>query len=197
MALAVIRVLASQRLVQVLPFQEGTTNLLTANQASVETDTTGFNVSSGTTISRDTTEYWHGAASLKVVTDGSIANQGVATSGAATTVSPNTKYSCSAWVKGSGSVLIRGRDDTGTFTDSSAITLTSAWQRLTVTHTTSATAANMWLSVLTSGTQAITFYADGLQIEQKAYATEFVLGGITRLDSPQVLASSRQLAVLR
>jgi hypothetical protein len=41
-------------------------NLLTVNQESVETNTTGFTASGGASISRVTTHAWHGAASLRV-----------------------------------------------------------------------------------------------------------------------------------
>ena len=45
---------------------EKTYNELTGNQQSVETDTTGFTLVGGATISRDTSRAWHGSASLKV-----------------------------------------------------------------------------------------------------------------------------------
>src|SRR5690606_9261968 len=49
--------------------EEETTNLLTENQSSVETDTSGFLTGSRVstaTLSRDTTVAWHGSASLRV-----------------------------------------------------------------------------------------------------------------------------------
>src|SRR5690606_17712657 len=45
----------------------GTTNLLSANQSSVETDTTGFDTANFATIARDTSKAWHGSASLRIV----------------------------------------------------------------------------------------------------------------------------------
>ena len=45
-------------------------NLLTANQASIETDTTGLDAHSNCTISRTTSQAYHGSASLQVTCNG-------------------------------------------------------------------------------------------------------------------------------
>jgi hypothetical protein len=49
------------------------TNLLTANQSSIETDATGWTVESGGTIARSTVESYVGSASLEITTTGAIA----------------------------------------------------------------------------------------------------------------------------
>ena len=50
---------------------QGVSNLCSANQSSVETDTSGFAsfVGAGGSIARDTTQHQFGAASLRVITD--------------------------------------------------------------------------------------------------------------------------------
>ena len=160
--------------------EEGTANLLPENQRSIETDITGFVKAVGTeTLSRDVTERWHGAASLKVIASGS--ERGVATSLAQTT--PGTTYTFSAWVKGSGSVVARVLEYTAGgavvgYTSSSAIVLTSSWQRIGITRAFGATGAQARCALLTpvGYEQAITLYTDGLQLEAKPYATSFVDG---------------------
>ncbi|MEL7567641.1 MAG: sugar-binding protein, partial [Dehalobacterium sp.] len=88
---------------QGIMIEEGTTNLLTANQSSVETDTTGFSAFNSATLSRDTTERWHGSASLKVVTPGSVSYEGV---GVAYTTSTHGSYAGQIHIKGSAGVRI-------------------------------------------------------------------------------------------
>jgi hypothetical protein len=173
---------------QAVMVEEGTTNLLTANQSSVETDTTGLNATADATISRDTVEKWHGVASLKVVTAGIGTAEGFYTE--SINVTPSATYTASVWLKGSGTVNLRIReiDSAGATigdTFSNVITLTSQWTRYSVTRTFGSTGVKANMHVRTVVTQAITFYADGLQIEQKAFATSWTLGGSTR--SPETL----------
>src|SRR5258706_9134713 len=77
-------------------------NLLSANQSNVETNTTGFTVAGGgvVTLTRDTTEHWEGAASLKAVCDGTQANQGVFVGLASTAYLAGSRYTLSVQVKG-------------------------------------------------------------------------------------------------
>lgn len=155
---------------QAVMVEEGTTNLLTANQASVETDTTGFG-SSGATISRDTTKAWHGAASLKVVTAGAVITEwaGVNFAGAV-----STTYTISVWVWApqGASMELNATDNIDLFLGNTKFTGTGAWQRVTLKVTTDALHGSFLFYVATADTpQAITFWLDGLQIEQKAYAT--------------------------
>lgn len=169
--------------------EEGTTNLLTANQSSVETDLAGF-IAYGSVISRDISEYYHGSASLKVVTNNSGAWEGFLID--KINASPNLPYSLQMRLKGSGTIGIEFRafDAAGQYLGSKwhsgLITLTSAWQLVKIQNfvTPSNTA---WLDVYiyTPSQQAATIYYDCGQIEQKAYATSWTLGGTTR--SPETL----------
>jgi len=164
--------------------EEGTTNLLSANQASIETDTTGFSAISGATLTRVTAEHWHGDASLRVVTPGSVNTEGFYTVGIS--ASANTAYTATIYLKGSGNARIIFRDVTNNVFQDLYLALTQTWTRYVVTLTTGASAVtDLRVGVFTGGIQAITFYADGLQIEQKAAATYWHLGGATR--NPEVL----------
>ncbi|NPV90063.1 MAG: hypothetical protein HPY50_04715 [Firmicutes bacterium] len=150
-------------------------NLLTNNQASIETDTTGFTLIGSPTLTRDTNEHWHGSASLKVVTPGSVSAEGFYTVGVA--ASANTVYACSVYLKGSGIARIIFRDVTNNVIQNLYnITLTSTWTRYDLTLTTGALAVtDLRLGIVTNSTQAINFYADGLQIEEGAEVTDWTL----------------------
>lgn len=171
---------------QGIQVEESTINYLSENQSSIETDTTGFNAYGGgsTTLTRDITEYWTGNASLKAVTDGGAAEQGFTTT--SITVVASQSQTASVWLKGTGTVYvgIQERDAADAYvnqTISAVITLNSTWQRVSVTRVFGASGVKARLIVYAVGTQTITFYADGLQIEQnKAYATNWHLGGATR-----------------
>jgi hypothetical protein len=155
-------------------------NYLTENQSNIETDTTGFNTTaSGTTLSRDTTTCWEGQASLKVVCDGTTSGQGFYTS--SVNVFAGRTYTASVYLKGSGTVYLvieeRKADDTPINTTvSSAITLTSSWQRISITRTFSNQGFKACLKVYTTSAQSITFYADGLMINERDTALEWRKG---------------------
>ena len=164
--------------------EEATANLLTANQSSVETDTTGLSSYSSATITRDTTEPWQGEACLKVVTPGSIAGEGMFADKTGLTLAVDEGYTASAYVKGSGIVriyLAELRGGTPQTVSSANVELTSTWQRIHVPITIAdATNTSLRIMVRTPTAQSITFYVDGLQIEKKAYATSWQIGGTPR-----------------
>lgn len=148
--------------------EEGTTNKLSANQSSVETDTTGFAALAGATILRDTTKAWHGVACLKVVTPGATTGEGFETTSVEVTASQ--PWTASVYLQGVGTVVlvIQERDSNDTLvgeTVSSVITLADSWQRFSITRGFGASGVKARLVVRTNTAQAITFYADGLQIE--------------------------------
>ena len=164
--------------------EEADVNLLTPNQASAETDATGFAQVNSATLSQDIDEYKYGNASLKVVTSGSTSAEGFAINPVAT-VSASNVYTASVWLKGSGTVKlgIQERDSSSAsigYTYSSLITLSDVWVRHNVTRIFGLTGVYARLLVDTDSIQAITFYADGLQLEQKAYPTNFCLPGSPR-----------------
>ncbi len=158
--------------------EEGTTNLLTANQTSAETDLSGFVAFGSTTISRDTTEHWQGGASLKVVCPGTTGGEGVFVAYPATS---NTAYTGSVWLKGSGTFGVELRDDTNAvYHTPKVVTLNGDWQRV-VTNPLAygSTAGNLLLIVWGTNPSGATFYADGWQLEQKPYATSWSPGSKT------------------
>lgn len=171
--------------------EEGTVNLLTANQAGLTTDMTGLNVYSGCTISRETGPQYRvvGGAALKVVTNNGAASEGVWTL-PSVSVSPSVAYTASVWLCGSGtvqlSIIDRDSSDAAIgMAISGVITLTATPTRYSVAKTMASNAAYARLRVFTDVQQAATFYASGLQIEQKTYATSWIGGGSTR--APEVL----------
>lgn len=168
--------------------EEGTIPLLSANQSSVEADTTGFStaaawlIDTGATISRDITEYWTGTASLKCISPGTNTYQGFETTGVS--ASANTACTVSAYVKAplGANLVLRARDYTNLGnTADTAFVGTGAWQRVTVSITTGALAVtDLRLAVAVPAATAVTFYTDGLQIASKAYATSWQIGGTAR-----------------
>ena len=212
--------------------EEGTANILTANQSSVETDLTGFSSNApGTTLTRDITQFWHGAASIKSACAGVRVSQGFNTSQAKRAVSADLPYTFSTWLRGSGKVRLNLHEnattDAATWTirtsaadnfwrsvcwaperglfvavaatgtgnrvmtspasvaTSTAVTLSSSWTRHNITRVFGAAAESAHVSISTDTVQTVDFWADGLQLEQKSFVTQWHLGGATR--SPEIL----------
>lgn len=161
------------KLLGAIMVEEATTNLLTANQAGVETDTTGFTALLSATLTRNTTYFQQGAASLRVVTPGSVINEGVQIDGPAGTIS--LPYAVRIKILaplGATMELVVRRDATANATTYN-FTGTGAWQDVSnVVVTLDAAATSVKVLVRTRSTaQAITFYIDMNQLEQKAYST--------------------------
>jgi hypothetical protein len=165
--------------------EEADVNLLTPNQASVETDTTGFNSVSSAALSRDTMIFKYGNASLKTVTPGAVANEGFYTSFASVVAS--NAYTASVWFKGSGTVLLGISEYTAAsvyvgLTYTSTITLTDTWTRYNVSRAFGSTGERALIRIITTSgiAQAITFWADGLKLSQKSYPISFCMPGSPR-----------------
>lgn len=168
-----------------LRIEEGATNLLTANQSNVETDTTGFTAVNGATISRDTSEQYEGAASLKIVTNTS-ASAGMFVS---VTTSAQGTYTSRCRVKNTGAdmnVWTRINYSDATFDDSTHTVVASSGSFTDVviaplTSNGAKTVSSVQLHVRrTTGTANVTCYVDALQLAAKAYATTWHVGGATR-----------------
>ena len=165
------------------------TNLLTPNLASVESGTTGFTANTGAeTLTRDTTEYKYGSASLKVVTPGNVINEGFYTS--QISASASLAYTISLWAKGAGTIklILYEYTSTGSAVGATTVTVTLSdiWTRYSVTRSLGSTGALVRLLVQTLTVQAATFYADGLQLELGPYATTWNLpaGATPRMGLP-------------
>jgi hypothetical protein len=157
-----------------LLIEEGTTNLLDAANVATGTDTssdaTGFTKEVGTeTISSSTDYSKQGSRSLKVITPGGAANEGI--NFAVTTIA-GAAACLSFYVRGSGALTAAAEGSTVNFT------ATGAMQRIILPFT--ASGAAMAAHIYTTGTLATTFYIDAIQIEQKAYATAWHTTGTAR-----------------
>lgn len=157
-----------------------TTNQVT--NGSFVTNTTGW-ASVSSTIARVTTEGKFGSTALRIITSNATGTEGAQANAVTTGVASGDIWSASAWIKGtSGTARIRIREysnaggTTLITTHSSAdVTITSSWQRITITSTAlNAAVASLRLEVSTNSQQNITFYIDGCQLEEKTYATPYV-----------------------
>lgn len=168
-------------------------NILTENQSSVETDLTGFSKqTAGDTITRDSTESLFGEHSVKLVTGNVGANEGFITT--PVVVSESKTYTASIYIKGSGTMIFGIREGTSDgsivdITNSEVITLTTAWQRVSVTSAFGATGKQARLNMLIDVQQEATFYVDGLMIEESDTLNNFILGGSTKSTLSQTLVS--------
>jgi hypothetical protein len=168
---------------------EWVSNLLTANQADVETDLTGFeNMGATLTSFADTTHKLnkHGNRSLKVVANGD--GQGFTTS--YTTVNENQTYSAMVW-------LYQDHENTGdkvqlyleeytaagvkigeTPYTADGITLSNHWVRYSVTRQFGATGKKAKLKVVTVGAPKYgAFYADQLMLYKGSGVDVWMRGG--------------------
>lgn len=166
--------------------EEVRSNVLTANQSNVETNTSGFTSIDGATLTQDAGAYWQGTKSLKVVTSAAVntVRGGFFTANASAT--PSAAYVGSLYVYSAsvGSVRVRLEDSfnsvNGSFTTYALVP--GQWLRLTTTAlTVGGAGAVVNLRVEESTADAgLTFYVDGMQIELGAFATSWVTGGTTR-----------------
>ena len=170
------------RFAQAVMVEEWTTNLLTANQSSVEDGTTtGFFFLGTAVLSSVTTDKWQGNNCIQAVLPGLHPfTEGLVVGGVSG--SAGTIFTGSLYFKApqgiSFQILLR-RELALDFA-SIVLVSTGVWQRVNLQHTLGATTTNLNLTIRTVNAQAITFWVDGLQIEQRAYATSWQLGGTRR-----------------
>jgi hypothetical protein len=128
----------------------GRTNALSENQASLETDTTGWVSLSNCSLTRNTVQYLSGIASLALTATAAGDMTATTTSATAFTVTPATKFSATAQFKAnttarSTSIGILWRNSSGTTLSTVFGTAendsSSAWNECTVSGTAPATAA--------------------------------------------------------
>ena len=161
-----------------------------ANQADFETDaSTGIVSILSATKTQDATTFNHGSKSLKIVTPGSVTQEGFGLGSAvgSTTNDPavvvGNPYTFSIAMKGNAggelvtlSIFWRTAAGAAISTDiTSAIALTTSWATYSITATAPATAAFVELAVRTSGTHAYTWFNDTAQFENNSPATTWVL----------------------
>ncbi|HBX22678.1 MAG TPA: hypothetical protein DEF34_03420 [Desulfotomaculum sp.] len=183
---------------QSVMIEEGVANLLTANRASVETDLTGLGMAgthnSKGTLSRITTDAWHGSACAQVVVSGYEVGNDIALAttpeSTALAVSPSTAYSFSTYGKAPVGIQWQIRvvewNSSGGVVKNTTIssqtgigsTVADPWRLATGVLTTQATTAyvSVRLQLIGNGT----FKFDGLSVIQKAYPLSWQLPGATR-----------------
>ena len=144
-------------------------NLLTANQASIETDTAGFLNPFGCTIARSTTEALSGAASLAATATGAALYFLTPQATAGVPVSPGGTYTFSVWAKAGGASATgtpyiqwyNGATKISESGGSAATISSSGWMLLSVTAVAPATATHAAVyPFLTSATIADVYYFD-------------------------------------
>jgi|GEM_PF-1839975 phage minor structural protein, N-terminal region len=176
--------------------EEGTTNLLTANQSSVETDLTGFS-NNYVTLSRDNAHVYSGSYSLKAIWDGMLIDSYFFVY--SFTLSPNTVYTWQAKIYAESDVYLSMgnmclQEWSGGWRSiapagAGLLKITGGtWIKIGGTGTTNSdwvSGANSALVLRpptdSSGNKVTTpIWIDEIQIEQKAYATSWQIGGTTR-----------------
>jgi RHS repeat-associated protein len=150
-----------------------------------ETNTTGWSAAGSATLARDTTAHQFGVASLKIQT---AASAGSGTTGAAVTVNASAPYTFSTWVNApSGTTIQLKLQDNATIPASATATIAGngAWQRASVTLTTSAGATRVTPSITQTTTASVAVRVDGAQIESGTGPTPYVqTNGATVRRSP-------------
>ena len=127
---------------------------------SVEVDTDGYATFSST-ISRDTTEHYHGVASLKCVTNNTGSGEGWQRTVTNESLA-GLEYTFSVYLKGSGTVILSFWDDVITSQSGSLITLLGTWTRYSLTKTFDVGSIDRRFYVRTNTQQGITFYSDAI-----------------------------------
>ena len=177
--------------------EKGTINILSTNQSSVETDTTGFtsgyNTNPGATITRTTTEHYHGASALKV--DCTANGHGFDVTLVECTA--GNPYTAFVRVKAPVGQSMRMRiaffdypitRETGaTYTD---FVGTGAWQEVAVTMVAPVDSARVCFGVSSRTATTFTFYADCMMISPTDFVPSWVLGGVTRADEHLTIPST-------
>ncbi len=155
-------------------------NLLTDNQASFETDTTGVLLwGASTTAVRDTTRNYKGGACLKITATNAFDGAGVG----GIKVKPNQAYTASAYMSGAvgGEVVLvqfNWYDANGVFISSSPasqFTITGGWVRYTHTATSPANAATVQLKFSNLNAVLQNYYVDAVQVEEGSTAKDWIL----------------------
>lgn len=174
---------------QGIMIEEGTTNLLTSNQASVEGMLPGGYVGDGSTVARSTQKARIGTASIKVVTgtglwDGIDLWNG--NDGTGFPVTPGQTYTFSYYalgaVGGERITISAYRTDWTHLASGTSVTLSSTeWTRTAVTFTVPSGCTSLFFMARKATDAAVrTWYIDCLQLEQRSYVTSWIEGGITR-----------------
>lgn len=137
-------------------------------------DTSGY-VSVGSTISRTLDRARFGIASLKIITSGSAFYEG-AYYRVNWLQGIQSQVTASAYVRGSGSVRIRLIEGSNQWFSETIFLDDVRWHRISVTGRCSGSNDVRLYAETSLKAQAVTFYADGFQLEPKGYPTTYCDG---------------------
>jgi hypothetical protein len=161
---------------------KATTNLFTSANVRTGTDTASdisdFTANGGATLTSSSSAAWQGSRSLKVASAASAGSGAQA----AQACSASTAYCGSVYLKafsGTPTVRVYLKETTGGSATGTAVSVTlstSAWTRVSCTITTGAGVSALALVVDTPSSTAVTFYADGWQLQTGGFATGWVDG---------------------
>jgi hypothetical protein len=167
--------------------EEGTTNLIPSQPASVEEDApTGWENIGQTVHERTTGDAWHGQASIRATNTGESGTSYLTRQVGISSPPVGTLYTASAYVKGvpgtSASIGIGfgGGSEPISWQYAPGTTMNGQWQVVTITRAVEQpdrTRATVSLSMRTAGA---TYYWDAIQLEAKPYATSFIDGTRSR-----------------
>lgn len=165
------------------------TNMITSAIAQC-TNLTGTTASSGATASLDTSQFWQGTTSFKIVGNGVTALPQIRLVAAMTTNTVSGhKYTASCYLKGSGQAYLNFFDNSGGQNAQSAtLTLNASWQRVSATITATGTPPSLYIDVIgVLGTATV--YMDGIMLEDNntttnggSFATSFIIPGTARAE---------------
>ena len=164
---------------------DGTKNLLTVNQAGVETDLTGLvsghYLVAPSTIARNAGVSYHGGACVQISAGGDATGVELGGFSAYPAASAGQPYAAQARIKGTLGDAFRiyvGFFDAGDNVLSYyiiPIVATGEWDLASVSHISPVNTAKVTIAVNRSGASANDFYVDCLQVEQSDHATPFGL----------------------
>lgn len=151
---------------------QGRTNVLT--NPSFEADLTGWSATGGT-VSRDTTLFTQGVASLKLVTTASYGRVDLTQSVA---VAAGDPWAASVDVRGSGTAQLVMYFAGSLESVTTEVALTGAWQRISAAIFAPAGATNVFVRLIqiSNGTQVMN--VDAVLLEQSATAGTYVEGAV-------------------
>jgi len=143
-----------------------------------ETDVFGWAATSGATITQDTAKYWSGAASMRLDTTAAGQSAYHIASVSSASVSP---VIASAYVQGTsgGMAYIRLQFSNGSTVDSSPVTLTGSWQRISVAGVSPTGCTNVKVQIFQVSTGAQSMWIDGVLTEESASTGAYFDGATT------------------
>jgi len=157
-----------------------TTNYLT--NPGFEVNTTGWAIDGATSITRVTTNKYHGVGSLQIINP-ATANTGAKTTAFNTALASTTQYTLSFYAQlssGTFTTLVAGHADNGSTktacTLNSNTVVTAGWNRYSCTFTTGTVSGTPYIYIGQSDATARTFFIDAVQLQTGGNVTPYYIG---------------------